>query len=407
MLEEQKYEFALNKEVVLNGRYIIQDVLGVGGFGITYRAYDLRYNVICAIKELFLSNSVRRHENKVTVLPLEGCEGIYRHGVERFIEEASILHKINDTPYVVKITDFFQENNTAYYVMQYVEGVTLSKLVHDYGGRIPLDLACDITYKVGVSLDSIYREYAIFHRDLSPENIMIDVKGNPIIIDFGNAKTHIRNSDKKMSIVLKPSFAPPEQYTGKGQGPWTDVYSLAGVFYYISTGVKVPPSTERVVGETYPSICNILSECRKELSDCIDQGLCLDYKKRIQNTGLLVQHMKKQPSLVEKKPKVKPVLIVKGGTHKKEQWILPNDTFVILGRDTQMSNIVVSNSPQISKQHMALQYNYNKNCFEIIDVSTNGVYIQGVRLKKDTPYEVSAGTEIILGNNVCTIELRV
>ena len=116
---------------------------------------------------------------------------------------------------------------------------------------------------------------------------------------------------------------------------------------------------------------------------------------------------KKEPNRNKDESLINPILIIKSGPHKNKKWKLPNDTFVIVGRDIQMSNIVVSNDSRISKQHMVVQYDYSRNCFVIIDVSTNGVYINGARIKKHTSFEVASGTQINIANGACLLELRI
>ena len=405
-----KYDsIALKKEHMLNSRYIIQDVIGVGGFGITYRGYDVYNREIYAIKELFINDTVMRDRDGATVIPYENKRNIFEHGVKRFMEEASILHKLNGTRNVVRITDYFRENNTAYFVMEYIEGSTLRGLMSEYGGVIPYDVACGIILKVGKTLAYINKKYFIFHRDLSPENILINKKGEPVIIDFGNAKNYMRNEGNSLSIVLKPGFAPPEQYTGKDQGPWTDVYSLAGIFYYITSGERVPPATERVMGATYEPLAGKLPQCSSEVSDMIDRGLAINPRERIQDTGQLVSIFDKavlgcdKGTSREKAPYVGVLLNGKS----VEKWKLPIDANMIAGRDENQSNIVIPESNQISKQHVVISYAGKEHVFEIIDISTNGVYVNKERLKKGTSYKMKVGTQLVLGNDICRLDLGV
>lgn len=407
---KNKYDsIALKKEHMLNNRYIIQDVIGVGGFGITYRGYDIYNKAIYAIKELFINDTVMRGQDGIAVIPYENKRNIFEHGVKRFMEEASILHKLNGTQNVVRITDYFKENNTAYFVMEYIEGNTLRGMMSEYGGVIPYDVAVGIISKIGKTLAYINKKYFIFHRDLSPENILIDKKGEPVIIDFGNAKNYMRNEGNSLSIVLKPGFAPPEQYTGKDQGPWTDVYSLAGIFYYITSGERVPPATERVMGVTYEALLSKVSQCPSEVSEIIDKGLAINPKDRIQDTGQLVSVFDK-PALKyeeEKAHEESPYIGVMMGGKTVERWRLPIDASIIVGRDESQSNIVIPESTQISKQHVVVSYTGKEHAFEIVDISMNGVYVNKTRLQKGMSYKLSAGTQLILGKDICRLDLGV
>lgn len=399
---------ALKVETVLNQRYVIRSVIGIGGFGITYQVYDIYNKQVYALKELFINDTVIRGDDGKTVIPYENKRKIFEHGVERFLEESSILHELNGVSNVVGITDYFQENNTAYFVMEYIQGKTLKGVMAQYGGRIPIPKAVDIIFKVGETLKIINQKYHIFHRDLSPENILIRENGEPVIIDFGNAKNYMRNEGNSMSIVLKPGFAPPEQYTGKDQGPWTDVYSLAGILYYIISGTKVSPSTERIMGATYEPLCEKVPECTASISNAIDRALVLNPKERIQDTGSFVESFTsiKQEKKKQKTEGFPSVTVIEYGK-KKDVWRLPVGVDLIVGREGGSSNIAVSSSNQISKQHMIVSYSKNDALFHIMDISTNGIYLNGVRLKKGQQYTVESGQSLVLGNKICTLQLGI
>lgn len=399
---------ALKVETVLNQRYVIRGVIGIGGFGITYQVYDIYNKQVYALKELFINDTVIRGDDGKTVIPYENKRKIFEHGVERFLEESSILHELNGVSNVVGITDYFQENNTAYFVMEYIQGKTLKGVMAQYGGRIPIPKAVDIIFKVGETLKIINQKYHIFHRDLSPENILIRENGEPVIIDFGNAKNYMRNEGNSMSVVLKPGFAPPEQYTGKDQGPWTDVYSLAGILYYIISGTKVSPSTERIMGTTYEPLCEKVPECPASISNAIDRALILNPKERTQDTGSFVESFAsiKQEDKKQKTEGFPSVTVIENGK-KKDVWRLPVGVDLIVGREGGSSNIAVSSSNQISKQHMIVSYGKNDALFHIMDISTNGIYLNGVRLKKGQQYTVESGQSLVLGNKICTLQLGI
>lgn len=437
--QEKTYPFALKENVVLRGRYRIKKVIGKGGFGITYEGYDLLNKEKCAVKELFINESVRRENDGKTVAAEEGKEKIFRHGIKRFTEEAEILHRLNGTPYVVNITDLFAENNTAYFVMEYIDGRPLNRVMTEKGGTMPFEEAEKIIYKVGMTLGHIYDRYSIFHRDLSPDNILLDYRGEPKIIDFGNAKTDVKHSGQVHSIVLKPGFAPPEQYTGRAQGPWTDVYSLAGVFYYITSGIKVPPAADRLMGAGYEPLYRLIEGCPKEISDAVDRGLALNYKERTKNAAELVALMKQPDSRHQSTPPNREKQSYSGGVAEKpssevqtipsdsvqsngrsqlplfpiirlevinrgltENWRLPPDTDIILGRDGKMCNVVVSADCQISKQHCVIRYDSSERIFKVTDISTNGTVVGDRRLSRDVTFRAAAGTQLILGG-VCVV----
>ena len=403
MPNENKYSLALPKDAVLHRRYKIQSVLGVGGFGITYLGYDIYNENLCAIKELFINDSVTRAEDGFNVIAIPDKKWVFEHGIVRFMEEAEILHKLNGTAHVVKIIDYFKENQTAYFVMEYIKGLTLKEAMQKSGGLIPFDEAKDIIYKVGKTLKYIYDEYSIIHRDLSPDNILIDINGQPQIIDFGNAKLYVRDTGQSHSVVLKPGFAPPEQYTGKGQGPWTDVYSLAGVFYYICTGTRVPPSTERLAGAEYISLNNIVPTCDTNVSNAVDKALLLDASNRTADTGMFVDEL--HMVSVDDTYKSENFSIVKVCYTNgfEEKWAVPKDVDIFVGRDSALCNVVINGISTISKQHCVIKCdkrNYNIN---VTDISTNGTFCKGKRLHHNKEYVFKGGIELMLGNDDCCL----
>ena len=401
---------ALPDGTVLHGRYIVRDILGIGGFGITYAGYDTRDQEACAIKELFIGDTVTRGRDGKTVAVNAGKERMFSHGIRRFMEEAQILNKLNGMENVVRITDYFQENNTAYFVMEYVKGMTLRDFVKKNGGAVPLGEACRIICKTGKVLDFIHRRYGIFHRDISPENILIEPDGEPKLIDFGNAKSYMRDVEKNMSIVLKPGFAPPEQYTGKNQGPWTDVYSLAGVFYFITTGIKVPPATQRLAGAGYTPLSGLVPQCRPEISDAVDRGLSLDIRTRLQSTAELADALELYTPadvLREISESAEPYVALWHGGDLQDVWRLPPDAEMVVGRDPQNSNIVIEGENQISKRHCLVTYDSHMCGFQVTDISTNGIFCGQEKLIKEREYRIEPGEKLRLGKTGFVIEVGV
>lgn len=223
---------------ILVDRYLVGRVLGEGGFGITYIGCDLRLELKVAIKEYFPSDKVTRHaQASLQVSNYTGAlAGNYEQGKEKYLQEARTMARMNKQAEIVSVRDFFQANNTAYIVMEYVEGTTFKELVLQKGGRIPAGEFLHMIEPLFGAL-GVMHETGLIHRDISPDNLMME-NGCVRLLDFGCARESA-NGTETMTIALKHGYAPIEQYQNKGQGPWTDVYGLCATMYYCLTG-KVP-----------------------------------------------------------------------------------------------------------------------------------------------------------------------
>lgn len=223
---------------ILMDRYLVGRVLGEGGFGITYIGCDLRLELKVAIKEYFPSDKVTRHaQASLEVSNYTGAlAGNYERGKEKYLQEARTMARMNKQAEIVSVRDFFEANNTAYIVMEYVEGTTFKELVAQKGGRIPAGEFLHMIEPLFFALEVMHGT-GLIHRDISPDNLMLE-NGSVRLLDFGCARESTHGTET-MTIALKHGYAPIEQYQHKGQGPWTDVYALCATMYYCLTG-KVP-----------------------------------------------------------------------------------------------------------------------------------------------------------------------
>lgn len=220
---------------VLLGKYIVGKVIGKGGFGITYLAYDIKNEKKVAIKEYYPSALAARGSDGCTVVMTDSEEAaVFKNGIEKFYEEASLVSRFNGNPAIVSVYEFFYENDTAYFVMELLDGCTLKSYIAKYGVLSPEE-ALFIADNVSGAL-IIAHSINVLHRDISPDNIMICRDGNIKLIDFGAARQVLADNPKSMSVILKQGFAPLEQYQKRGkQGPWTDIYSFGATLYYALT----------------------------------------------------------------------------------------------------------------------------------------------------------------------------
>jgi len=231
---------------MLRGRYQLGRVLGQGGFGITYMAWDNLMHKTVAVKEFFPNGTVFRRNTQSPAVECINPDMVphYEYSKTRFLREASALVKFKDIPEVVDILDFVEENNTAYIVMEFVRGVDLAKYIHNKGGSLSVEETFRILRPVMEALAAVHKG-GIVHRDISPDNIILDPLGGAKLLDFGAVRA-VENPDvekglnKSTEAILKHGFAPLEQYNTRGSlGPWTDEYALCATIYYCLTG-KVP-----------------------------------------------------------------------------------------------------------------------------------------------------------------------
>ena len=274
----------LRKGTRLIGRYTIEGVLGQGGFGITYLGIDELHEKKVAIKEFFPQGIVTRnieYQDTVTVT-FVGEKDNYEKGKERFLKEARTMAKFSKDEGIVKALDFFEINNTAYIVMEYLEGITLKQYLRENQRIAPEDLI-ELLVPLIESLDEIHSQDMI-HRDISPDNIMVLPDGRIKLMDFGAARDYTEFGEKSLSIVLKPGYAPPEQYQTHGiQGPWTDIYALCATMYKCIAGENPPDAIERVMDDHLKKISEFGIVIPPQEEAAIIKGMSVSAKDRYQN----------------------------------------------------------------------------------------------------------------------------
>lgn len=230
---------------VLNGRYEIGRVIGYGGFGVTYIAWDPILRIKVAIKEYLPSEFSTRAEGQTRITIFTGeKERQFNDGMTKFVDEAKRLAKFQNESGIVKIFDSFKANGTAYIVMEYLDGETLAQRL-EREKTIPADEAVEIMMPVIESLNRVH-EAGILHRDISPDNIFLTKDGKVKLIDFGAARFATTTHSRSLTVIIKPGYSAEEQYRSRGdQGPHTDVYSVGAVLYKMITGVTPPDALER------------------------------------------------------------------------------------------------------------------------------------------------------------------
>ena len=267
---------------ILMGNFLIGKVLGKGGFGITYLANDVKYEKVISIKEYFpIELAVRQSGATELMVRDKRSAELFKKGVKKFYDEASFIAKFSDDPNIVRVYQFFYENNTAYFTMEYLTGMTLKDYVNRCG-TISAEQAVNIADKVASTLCSIHSKN-VLHRDVSPDNIMLCSDGGVKLLDFGSARQVFPEGSQLLSVILKPGFAPIEQYMRKGkQGDWTDIYSLAASLFYALTK-QIPEDPQSRI-EDDSDMENNRYNVRSDLWAVIYKAMMLRAADRYQST---------------------------------------------------------------------------------------------------------------------------
>jgi serine/threonine protein kinase len=274
---------ALPLQAVLH-EYRIEQVLGAGGFGITYRARDTNLDKDVAIKEYLPGELAMRTPDGNVVAQATGHEAGYQWGLERFLQEARTLAKFSH-PHIVRVLRYFGANATAYMVMDYEKGDPLKVVLqHD-----PQPAEAKLKALAAPLLDGLAAVHAagFLHRDIKPDNIFVRADGRPVLLDFGAARQALGGETRSLTAILTPGYAPLEQYSGEGkQGPWTDLYAMGGVLYRAVADKNPPDAVTRIRGDT---LATGLAAARGKYSEsflrAIEWALTLDERKRPQDVA--------------------------------------------------------------------------------------------------------------------------
>ena len=243
----------LRPGAMLHGRYIVGRALGQGGFGITYVGFDTSLACKVAVKEYFPEGAALREAAQtpaVSCYPSQAVRDRYGVGLRKCMNEARALAQLGAIPSIVRVQDFFQENGTAYIIMEFVEGVTLNAWLKRRSQRPDYRDAVELMAPVGAALEKIHAK-GFVHRDVSPDNIMIDEDGAPKLLDFGAVKAVTTGGSVTENPVVKRGFSPIEMYSTKDKiGPWSDIYAYCATLCYILLGRPPEEPMDRLDDDT-------------------------------------------------------------------------------------------------------------------------------------------------------------
>lgn len=432
---------------LLHGRYLVGSDLGQGGFGLTYRAKDLQTEQLCCVKEYFPINLVAgRRPDKTIYLKEDASLTEYEQGKQRFLEEAKALQELRGNVSVVDIWDYFEENGTAYFVMELLEGCNLRAFQREHSPEQNYKMSLQMVFLIGSALVEVHR-YGMIHGDISPENIIITQNGDIKLIDFGASHSFVQNQGTAGGkIYLKPNYAPYEQYSMKmTQGPWTDLYALAATFYFIVSGTRMIDALSRAKGEKYVPLCDLNPHVSKRVSQIMDCALAFDYRDRYKNltafmadlsdavhpqdydinlAALLGTPVAQTPSAEinagkqksENRDEVRPVKLqnvvepgffsglfqrrkhkrmawleltirnMTSGAETSRRWLIEPDRILKIGR-LASSDVMMPANNRISRTHCELFYNEKKQEVALRDVSKFGTFLaDGTRMEKNRTY---------------------
>ena len=286
----------LQPGVMLHNRYLVGSAIGEGGFGITYIGRDTLLDLKVAIKEYYPSGYANR-SNMASSTVMSGTRTdiieYFDKGKHKFINEARTLAKFSNETGIVSVRDFFEENNTAYIIMEYLEGTTLKSYI-EQNGTITPEATVELILPVMESLKKVHSQ-GLIHRDISPDNIMLTEDNKVKLLDFGAARNVSSSgyADKSLSVMLKPGYAPEEQYRSRGQqGPWTDIYALCATMYKCITGITPDDAAQRMFEDEVKAPSDLGIEIAPNVEAAILKGMSVHQKDRYQTIDDLIAALK-------------------------------------------------------------------------------------------------------------------
>ena len=404
---------------VLESTYLLGAPIGIGGFGITYAAKDLKAGNRLAIKEYFPQGIVRRDVSG-SVCITEGYRQAFRHGLDRFSMEASVLQRLSNIPGIVRVDDFLEENGTGYIVMEFLPGRTLMKDAELIGGTYPFPRAAKVFRQTAAAMAKVH-EAGLLHRDISPDNIMIDEVGDAKLIDFGAARAYMQQQE--LTVMMKRGYAPIEQYSSTAsQGCYTDVYALGCTLYAVLTGRKVPEAPSRLENPSVLPVLDLRPDLPPSFAAAIEKAVEVLPQNRfqtmnefllaaeVQNTGkpYTGQPYTSKPYTGEPKPAVSGILRVISGRCAGVTARFAADCSWMVGRAAGEQRIRIP-IETLSKEHFGVWYQPAKQRFIVWDNhSTNGTFFQsGERMIPGCQYAAFPRDTFYLSGKECMVQLDV
>lgn len=289
----------LTPGTVLADRYIIGYDVNAGGFGIVYRAWDKKLETVVAIKEFFANRLMTRAAGESGVIVNRKAYQEFEYRKKRFLAEARTMAKFGNHRNIPNVFESFEENGTAYIVMELLNGMALNEYLQQNGNTVDKDFAVRIATEVGKALISLH-EAGIIHRDVAPDNIFICEDMRVLLLDLGAAKL-ADDTDDVIDIILKPGYSPVEQYENTSIGNWTDIYALGATLYIMVTGVKPEESTNRKISDSLTPPCELDPAIPENLNNAILKAMAIDRHMRFKSVQEFLKAINGEKKIVSLK----------------------------------------------------------------------------------------------------------
>lgn len=298
---------------ILENKYLIGRVLGVGGYGITYLGVDFTLNRRVAVKEFMPKELVSRTGDSANVIPFsEKAANDFQFCIQKFNEEGRVLAQFSKNPNIVSVLDFFQSNNTAYIVMEYIEGVRLNQYLDSAEIRMTEEDVLLWSSQIMDGLKAIHNK-GILHRDIKPENIYLGHDGVAKIIDFGATRRAVGELSGDVSKTVSDGYSPIEQYSLNAvEGAWTDIYALGATMYHMLSGSVPPSAPERLSNDILIPLNQLPGlTVSGKTSDCISNAMEMEPGQRFYSIDEMVSELRRAPNIVNPQPDYVPPLVPK------------------------------------------------------------------------------------------------
>ena len=375
----------------LNSRYYLGDVLGNGGFGITYAAWDTQTNGRVAIKEFFPNRDMIRLSDRCTAQAVKGQEEYIRHASQCFINEANLLMALQGQEGVVSLYNLFSANGTFYYAMEYLEGMNLAEYLMK-NGKMGWNQMYPLLTPILRAMAMLHSSNLI-HRDISPDNIFLTGRCQARLIDFGSVRTY--QNAKGFTVFMKHSFAPWEQYQTNGeQGPWTDIYALCVTVYYCLTGVLPPKAPDRKINDTTQPLTALCPQLSSHIAAVIHKGMAVNIPDRYADVQQLSQALGLPLSAPSVQQHQQVCLVCVRGYFQGKQWPLTANTQLRIGRRSHCEIQYPDNMRLVSGSHCVVMVDDSGGILVQDGNSKNGTWLDQMRLQGGMWYRVRRGSRI-------------